>query len=257
MNKHLMSGLILATLLSGCASHVNVAPDAFDVETTVKTGLATTKLPAGTRTVGPKAQAQAPLINMKSPTLTPVLSNKALAAGTTGVAGSDDSASATAHLKVLKSPDGLKLVPIYSDDNQLNSMMASPSDGTLTWSLQAVDGALAIAKVAVVIRREAANTPMQPAPDATSTPPSPPVQQGEPMTFERSATEVGLPESAHNGANLTLKLNLKNDDGKKFLEANPTTARASIKVTLLDDAGKPLLSDNGSALTLDASVTVL
>lgn len=257
MNKHLMSGLILATLLTGCKTHVGATPDAYDVETAVKSGLAAKTLPAGTKTIGPKAQAQAPHIEMKNPKLTPVLSNKALATGAAGGAGATGtSATGTPHFKLTQDAAALKLIPLFDDANQLTGVMASPTDGTLCWYVQAIDGPITVKTVRLTIRREALAQPPQPteAPDPQA---SPVPQQGEPMTFEQPAADWGITEESHEGASCTLKLDLKGAEAKKFLMANMATSRASITITLLDAAGKPIPGDEGSALTLKASISVL
>lgn len=261
MNKHLTSGLILATLLTGCQAHVDTTPDAYDVETAVKTGLTAKTLPAGTKTIGPKAQAQAPLITMKNPKLTPVLSNKAVAAGNTGTqAAAADGNAGPVYLKVEAPPSELKLIPMMDDENKVTAIKAQPEDGKLVWRLQAVNGPQTIAKVHMVLKVESTQTPPeQPSHDMPNGKPAPastPTPESQPVEFDRAASEMLSTTELSAGASSTFTLALSGADGLKFLADNPYVSRMSVTATLLTDGGEPLKGEDGQPVQLKSAVVV-
>ncbi|MNS51758.1 hypothetical protein D3C72_844500 [compost metagenome] len=254
--KQLVSyGLVISCLLGGCtmpAPSLTAAPEFVpDIKTNT---IPATVLPAMSPT---PAKAQAPVWPKKT------VPGAAAGGGATGgqAEGSAGAAVAGAHLKLADTEDAsLKLIPMLDDNDKLQTVRTLPAAGTISWRVQAVGSGLAIAKARFVLRREANRPPEPPRfveGQPTPSPASPEPEKGEPITHELAATAVEAPAAPRAGSTFTLKLGLKGPEATAFLAANPRASRASATVTLLDAAGQPLPGEDGTPLTLTATVSVL
>jgi hypothetical protein len=256
MPKSLCHGLVLTCLLTGCSAPMQVllTPEVIEREGEITS--ATSGIPAIVRAMPSPRAAVVPRSRGTNTSGATQASGESASEAGSGAEVAQESGRSSPYLRVNgEAAPILTLVPIFDDTNTPTAVMAKPAAGTLEWTLQGAGGPLALTKARVVLRREANRPTIAEEPAEGEEPVTPEPEQGEPLSVDLAAAEVGLPSTT--GGTFRLTLDLKGPLGRQFFAANPNAAKASATITLLDEAGQPAPGQDGQPLALTAVITVL